>query len=120
MPERAELVALVGPTGVGKSRIAIEVAEAVGGEIANKDRYLAALKAVEVSDDPRGPMKIDRWGCAIQTVYIRRVERVGGRLQNTVIHTYPNVSQFWTYSPDEFLKNPVYDRDKFPGCKFCL
>jgi branched-chain amino acid transport system substrate-binding protein len=48
------------------------------------------------------------------------VERVGGRLQNTVIHTYPNISQFWSYKPEDFLKNPVYDRDKYPGCKFCL
>ncbi len=101
------------------ARWMVEGLKAVGGEVENKERYLAALKAVEVSDDPRGPMKIDRWGCAVQNVYIRRVERVGGRLQNTVIHTYPNVSQFWTYSPEEFLKNPVYDRDKFPGCRFC-
>ena len=47
-----------------------------------------------------------------------RVERVGGRLQNTVINTFPNVSQFWTYNPDEFLRNPVYSRD-YPPCQFC-
>ena len=98
----------------------VEGLKAAGGEIENRDRYLAALKAVEVSDDPRGPMKIDRWGSAVQNVYIRRVERVGGRIQNTVIHTYPNISQFWTYNPEEFLKNPVYGRDKYPGCKSCL
>jgi branched-chain amino acid transport system substrate-binding protein len=26
------------------------------------------------------------------------------------------VSQFWTYKPEEFLKNPVYSRD-FPPAK---
>ena len=31
------------------------------------------------------------------------------------IHTYPNVSQFWTYKPKEFLKNPVYSRDWPPA-----
>jgi branched-chain amino acid transport system substrate-binding protein len=46
------------------------------------------------------------------------VERVGGKLQNTVIHTYPNVSQFWTYKQDEYLKAPAYDRN-YPPCKFC-
>lgn len=102
------------------ARWIVEGLKAVGGDAENRDRYLAALKVVEVSDDPRGPMKLDRWGCAVQNIYIRRVERIGGRLQNSVIHTYPNVSQFWTYNPEEFLKNPVYDRDKFPGCKFCL
>ena len=35
---------------------------------------------------------------------------------NTVIYTYPDVSQFWTYEPKEFLQNPVYSRD-FPPAK---
>ena len=43
---------------------------------------------------------------------------VGSKLQNTVIHTFPNVSQFWTFKPEEFLKNPVYSRD-YPPCKHC-
>jgi branched-chain amino acid transport system substrate-binding protein len=46
------------------------------------------------------------------------VERVGGKLQNTVIHTFTNVSQFWTYRPEDYLKNPVYSRD-WPPCKAC-
>ena len=49
-------------------------------------------------------------------VYIRQVERKEGRLVNSVIYTYPNVSQFWTYDPKEFLQNPVYSRD-FPPAK---
>jgi branched-chain amino acid transport system substrate-binding protein len=32
-----------------------------------------------------------------------------------VIKTYPDVSQFWTYKQDEFLKNPVYSRDYPPA-----
>jgi branched-chain amino acid transport system substrate-binding protein len=39
---------------------------------------------------------------------------VGGQLQNTVIHTYPNVSQFWKFNPEEFLKQPVYSREYPP------
>ena len=35
-----------------------------------------------------------------------------------VIHTYQNVSQFWTYNKDEYLKTPAYDRNT-PPCKFC-
>jgi hypothetical protein len=66
--------------------------EAVGGEIENVDRFLAA---------------------------VRKVERVGGRLQNTVIDTFTGVLQFWTYRPDEFLKSPVYSRD-YPPCRHCL
>ena len=43
-------------------------------------------------------------------------EKKGGKNVNTVVKTYPNVSQFWTYGKDEFLKNPVYSRD-FPPAK---
>ncbi len=89
-----------------------------GGYAENADRLLGALRKVELGETPRGPIRFDDYGNPIQNIYVRKVERVGGRLQNTVIHTFPNVSQFWTYKPDEFLKNPVYDRN-FPPCKHC-
>jgi branched-chain amino acid transport system substrate-binding protein len=38
----------------------------------------------------------------------------GGELQNTVIQTYPNVSQFWKSKPEDFLKQPVYSREYPP------
>ncbi len=99
--------------------VALQAAlEATGGDIENVDRFLAALRKVDLSDAPRGPMKFDEYGNPVQNIYVRKVERVGGRLQNTVIHTFPAVSQFWTYRPDEFLKNPVYSRD-FPPCRHC-
>ncbi len=101
------------------ARMTVEAIKAVGGDIEDRERFLAAIKKMEIPDDPRGPFRLDSWGSAQQNVYIRKVERVGGQLQNTIIHTYPNVSQFWTYKPDEYLKNPVYDRDKYPGCRFC-
>jgi branched-chain amino acid transport system substrate-binding protein len=100
------------------ARLIVEGLKGVGGDIESRDQYVAALKKVEIPDDPRGPVKIDPWGNPIQNIYIRKVERVDGKLQNSVIHTYPNVSQFWTYRPEDFLKSPVYDRDKFPGCRF--
>ena len=101
------------------ARMIVEALKAVGGDVENREAFMAAIKKVEIADDPRGPVKIDQYGNPIQNIYIRKVEKVGGALQNTVVHTYPNVTQFWTYKPEDFLKNPVYDRDKFPGCKFC-
>ncbi|MGH9895360.1 MAG: ABC transporter substrate-binding protein, partial [bacterium] len=95
-----------------------EALKAINGEVENKEKFLAALRKVAIADDARGPMKMDELGNADQNVYIRKVERVGGKLQNTVIHTYPNVSQFWTYKQDEYLKAPPYDRNH-PPCKFC-
>ena len=109
------LYAAEGYTG---ARFYYDALKSINGEIEDKEKFLAALRKVEVSDDPRGPMKMDDLGNPIENIYIRKVERVGGKLQNTVIHTYPNVSQFWTYNREEYLKTPVYDRNN-PPCKYC-
>ncbi len=93
----------------------VEAARAVGGQVEDREKFLAAIRrASETTEDPRGPIKLDDYGNPTQNVYILKVERVGGKLQNTVIHTYPMVSQFWTYKPDEFLKSPAYDRSYPP------
>ena len=95
-----------------------EGAKAVGGDVEDREKFLAALRKVEIPDAPRGPVKLDSYGGVVQNIYIRKVERKEGELWNTVIHTFPAVSQFWKYKPEEFLKQPVYDRN-FPPCKYC-
>ncbi len=100
------------------ARVIAEAAKAVGGHVEDRAAFMAALRHVEIADAPRGPVKMDPYGNPTQNIYIRKVERVGGKLQNTVIYTYPAVSQFWTYNPEEFLKQPVYSRD-FPPCRHC-
>jgi branched-chain amino acid transport system substrate-binding protein len=95
-----------------------EAATAIGGHVEERARFLAALRRVEIPDAPRGPIKLDSHGNPIQNIYVRKVEKKDGELWNTVIHTFPAVSQFWKYSPEEFLKQPVYSRD-FPPCRYC-
>ena len=95
-----------------------EAAKAVGGNVEDKEKFLAALKKVEISDAPRGPIKLDTYGNPIQNIYVRKVEKRDGELWNTVIQTFTGVSQFWKYEPEEFLKQPVYDRN-YPACKYC-
>ena len=89
--------------------------EAVKGKIEDKQGFMKALRATKV-ETCRGPVSFDAYGNVVGNVYIRKVERKEGRLVNSVVHTYPNVSQFWTYKPEDFLKNPVYSRD-FPPAK---
>ena len=100
------------------ARIITEAVKAIGGRVEDRAALMAALRKVEIADAPRGPVQMDPYGNPTQNVYIRKVEKVGGKLQNTVIYTYPNVSQFWKYNPEEFLKQPVYSRE-FPPCKHC-
>ena len=93
-----------------------EAAKIVEGRVEDRERFLAAIrKASETVEDPRGPIKLDDLGNPTQNVYILKVEKVGGKLTNTVVHTYPMVSQFWTYKTDEFLKLPAYSRDYPPA-----
>jgi len=98
------------------ARWIVEAIKAINGDVENRPKLMGALRKVELKDVPRGPMKLDEYGNPNQNIYIRKVERVGGELRNTVIHTYPNVSQFWKYNPVEFLKQPVYSRE-FPPLK---
>jgi branched-chain amino acid transport system substrate-binding protein len=88
---------------------------AVGGKIEDKKAFMAALRKVHLAQGPLGEVKLDEYGNPVMNVYIRKVERVDGRLRNVVLKTYPAVSQFWTYAPKDFLKNPVYSRDWPPA-----
>jgi branched-chain amino acid transport system substrate-binding protein len=98
--------------------VTAEVLEAaiktVKGNVEDKKALMAAIRGNNV-DTVRGVVKLDEFGDAIGDVYIRKVTRKDGRLVNSVIKTYPNVSQFWTYDKAEFLKNPVYSRDYPPA-----
>jgi branched-chain amino acid transport system substrate-binding protein len=106
-------------TNYTSGRWIAEAVKAVGGKVEDREAFLAALRKVELPDAIRGPIKLDTRGNPIQNVYIRRVERnSAGELQNTVVLTVPAVSQFWKYSPEEFLRQPVYARD-FPPCRAC-
>ncbi len=100
------------------ARIINEAVRSIGGRVEDRAALMAALRKVKIIDAPRGPVEMDAYGNPTQNIYIRKVERVGGKLQNTVVHTYPAVSQFWKYNPEEFLKQPVYSRE-FPPCRHC-
>ncbi len=100
------------------ARVISDAIKAVGGRVEDRPAFMAALRKTDIKDAPRGPIKIDAYGNPIENMYIRKVERVEGKLQNTVIQTYQEVSQFWKYSPEEFLKQPVYSRD-YPPCRYC-
>jgi branched-chain amino acid transport system substrate-binding protein len=100
-----------------------EVMKKTGGKWPGADDFVKAISALKV-DTPRGRVTFDELRNPIQNIYLKKVERrkMFGydkeELWNTVIKTYPNVSQFWTYGKEAFLKQPVYSRD-FPPCKYC-
>jgi branched-chain amino acid transport system substrate-binding protein len=76
--------------------------KAINAQIENKEAFMKAVRSLKV-DTARGPVRFDQYGNVIGNVYIRRVTRKEGRLVNSVVYTYPEVSQFWTYKPEAFL-----------------
>ena len=96
--------------------------KAAGGDASDKQKFMTALKSVSLTDTPRGPIKFDRLNNVIGNIYIRRIGKEGAKyglkLWNKTIHTYENVSQFWTWPEKEFLAHPVYSRN-YPPLKKC-
>lgn len=100
-----------------------EVMAQTGGKWPGPEEFLKLMSALKI-DAVRGPVSFDEMRNPVQNIYIKKVEKKNmfgypkAELWNTVVKTYPSVSQFWTYGKDEFLKQPVYSRD-FPPCRFC-
>jgi len=100
-----------------------ETIKKAGGKWPGAEAFIKTMQSIKV-DAPRGPVELDDMRNPIENVYIKKVEKKKmfgydkEELWNTVIKTYPNVSQFWTYDKAAFLKQPVYSRD-FPPCKYC-
>ena len=92
--------------------------KALGGDASDKQKLITALRAVNLTDTPRGPIKFDHFGNVIGDFYIRKLGREGAKyglkLWNKTVKTYHNVSQFWTYDEKKFLGQPVYSRDYPP------
>jgi len=100
-----------------------EVMKKTGGKWPGAKKFVQLISEVQL-DSVRGPVRLDDMRNPVHNIYIRKVEKkkMHGydqeELWNTVIKTYPNVSQFWTYKKADFLKQPVYSRT-FPPCKHC-
>jgi branched-chain amino acid transport system substrate-binding protein len=88
------------------------------GEIGDAASFIKVVRSITIPNAPRGPVRLDSYGTPVQNIYIRKVARVGDQLQNVVVKTYPNVSQFWTFDPKQFLAHPVYSRN-YPPCNAC-
>ncbi len=84
--------------------------EKIGGNIENRELFMQTMRSESLASAACGPLRFDRFGQAIENVYIRKVERVDGWLVNVPVHTFPDVSQFWTFDPASFLKEPVYSK----------
>jgi branched-chain amino acid transport system substrate-binding protein len=85
--------------------------EEADGDLGKGEELINAIEAVEV-ETPLGPMSLDEYNNPDLNVYLREVQRRDdGTLWNVPVETFENVSQFYTFDPEEYLKQPVYSRD---------
>jgi branched-chain amino acid transport system substrate-binding protein len=100
-----------------------EVMKRNKGKWPGPQQFIKSMASLKL-DAVRGPVRFDDMRNPVQNIYIKKVEKKKmhgydkDELWNTVIKTYPDVGQFFTYKKAEFLKQPVYSRD-FPHCKYC-
>jgi branched-chain amino acid transport system substrate-binding protein len=96
--------------------------KAAGGDSSDKEKFMAVLKKVSLSDTPRGPVKFDHLGNVVGNIYIRKLGKEGAKyglkLWNKTVKTYENVSQFWTWPEKDYLAHPVYSRN-YPPLNKC-
>jgi branched-chain amino acid transport system substrate-binding protein len=71
-----------------------EALKAVGGTVEDQARFLDALRKVKF-EAPGGAFRFDDKQNAVIPTYIRRVEKVNGKLQNTVFDVVHDIDQFW-------------------------
>ncbi|MHB8763212.1 MAG: ABC transporter substrate-binding protein [Deferrisomatales bacterium] len=71
------------------------------------EEFVKAMRGRELNA-PRGKVRFDRYGGTIQTMYLRKVEMVGGDYNNVIFQSFPSVNQFWNWSPEDYMKMPSY------------
>jgi branched-chain amino acid transport system substrate-binding protein len=86
-----------------------ETIQSMNGDISDQEAFIKAMKT-ETLSTPMGTQKLGSHGNPVFNVYIRKVEQGPHGPWNVTTKTYENVSQFWTYDPEEFLKHPVYSK----------
>jgi branched-chain amino acid transport system substrate-binding protein len=70
---------------------------------------VSAIKDADLSDTIWGKVSFDDHNNIVGPVMVREVaKRSDGKLWNTVVTEYDDVSQFWTYDPEKFLADPPF------------
>jgi branched-chain amino acid transport system substrate-binding protein len=90
-----------GPNGYVGAEAIVDAIKAVNGDLTDKMKFIAALKAVKF-DSPKGPISLDKYGQVIQSMYIREAQKVNGQTSNVPIATYKDVDQFWPYKEADY------------------
>ena len=84
----------------------------INGKVEDRAQFLDTVLKTDLPNSPLGrPVHFDSYGNPVYDVFIRKVvKNKNGKYWNVPIKTYPQVSQFWTYDPVTFMRQPPYSR----------
>jgi len=81
------------------------------GDVSDKAAIVKAMLSVDMSDSPRGPIKLGQYNAIIENVYIRQIALAkDGSMYNKGLFTVKNTSQFGPYDPTLYLSQPADGR----------
>lgn len=107
-------------SGYSAARAMVEALRAVNGDIeGRKDDFLAALARTNFTA-PGGALSFDSYHQVVYNHHIVQVRKSGNEWKSTVIDTYPKMSQFWKWSPEEYSRLPEPDPNKVTDCNAVL
>jgi branched-chain amino acid transport system substrate-binding protein len=99
-------------------RLILRAVDKRKGDVADKAALVKAMREVDMTDAPRGPVRLDEFNAAIENVYIREVAKGSdGKLFNKGLFTVKNVSQFGPYDPKVYMKQPPDSRSYPPDLR---
>ncbi len=116
-----EYPSVIAVQGYDAIHVAFKAMEAIGGKVDDSKKFIEAIRRVKMTEDesPRGPFHFDKYGNAVQNIFIKKVVKKNGRLVNIAVKTYKSVSQFGPYAnmAEKYMAQPATTRDYPPGDK---
>jgi branched-chain amino acid transport system substrate-binding protein len=81
--------------------------EKLGGDLTDPKKVNEAL-ASATFDAPRGAFKFDAYNSPVHDIYAFEVQRKDGVLVNQPIERFPEISQFYTWKPEDYMAMKPY------------
>jgi branched-chain amino acid transport system substrate-binding protein len=88
----------------------------IGGNVEDQDSFRTTLQSTSFTA-PASKVSFDDFHNVMTDTFLNKVSNVDGEWRNTVIKTFPQVSQFWTFDPEWFQQQPEFSRDYPANCQ---
>jgi branched-chain amino acid transport system substrate-binding protein len=79
------------------------------------EEFADASQEIDLSDAPSSAITVDEFNRQVRDFYIVELVDEGGTITDQLVTTEPQVSQFWTFDPEEFMANPVFSKSYPPA-----